>query len=66
MFVMPTDHDERRRVRRNSMLGVVFFFLGIIAAIAALVTASPWLAGAGAALLAPGVVMLYRAGKSLR
>ncbi|MBS1854059.1 MAG: hypothetical protein JST11_01735 [Acidobacteria bacterium] len=62
---MQTDRNLRRQVRRMSMLGTVFFVLGIIAAVSAVVTRSQWLTAAAAILLAPGVVMLYRAGKSL-
>lgn len=48
-----------------SMQGTVLFVFGIIAAVSAVVTRSQWLTAVAAILLAPGVVMLYRAGKSL-
>ncbi len=47
------------------MLGTVLFALGIIAIIAFAVTGSLWLVGVAVILLVPGVVMLYRVGKSL-
>ena len=52
-------------MRRRSMLGTTLFALGIIAMIAFIATGSVWLVGASVVLLVPGVVMLYRVGKSL-
>ncbi len=57
---------QKNENRRKSMLGTVLFALGIVAAVISVVTGSAWIAGAGAALLIPGAVMLYQVGKSLR
>jgi membrane-bound ClpP family serine protease len=56
---------EKNQVRRTSMLGVALFGLGVLAMLAALVTGVLWLGVAAVVLLVPGVVMLYRVGKSL-
>ena len=59
------DTDQRRKIRRVSMLGTAFFALGILVAIAAIVTGSAWLVGVAVILLVPGLLMLHRVGKSL-
>ena len=58
--------DQKAQMRRKSMQGTALFALGIIAAIAALVTGSVWLAGVAVVLVIPGVVMLLQVGRSLR
>jgi len=57
--------DQRRKIRRLSMLGTAFFALGIMAAIVALVTGSAWLVAVAVILVVPGLLMLHRVGKSL-
>jgi hypothetical protein len=47
------------------MLGTVLFALGIIAAVISVIADSAWIAGAAAACLIPGAVMLYQVGRSL-
>jgi hypothetical protein len=47
------------------MQGTMLLLLGIISAIWFLVSGSTWLVGLAVVLLVPGVVMLYRVGKSL-
>ena len=59
------DTDQRRKIRRVSMLGTAVFALGILVAIVALVNSSAWLVGAAVIFLVPGVLMLHRVGKSL-
>ena len=63
MSLMP--HDRKKEMRRKSMLGTVLFALGIIAAVISVIADSAWIAGAAAACLIPGAVMLYQVGKSL-
>ncbi len=48
------------------MLGTALFALGAAAAIASLITRSNWIAGLAAALLIPGLAIVYRVGRSLR
>ena len=57
--------DRKSEIRRRSMHGTLLFALGILAVIASVATGSVWLVGAAVVFLAPGVVMLYRVGKSL-
>ena len=57
--------DQKSRMRLRSMYGTVLFALGIMAAIAYVVTGSAWLIGAAGALLLLGLVLLYQVGKSL-
>ena len=47
------------------MQGTVLFGLGIVAAIAAAITGTIWLAGLAVALLAPAIIVLYKVGRSL-
>jgi len=56
---------ERKETRRKSMLGTALFGLGIIIAVLSVIASSVWMAVAAAALLVPGVLMLYQVGKSL-
>ena len=65
MWSMPMNNDQRREARRKSMQGTVLFGLGIIAAIAAAITGTIWLAGLAVALLAPAIIVLYKVGRSL-
>ncbi|MCU1239198.1 MAG: hypothetical protein JWP63_7165 [Candidatus Solibacter sp.] len=58
-------NSQRNQLRRASMFGTMLFALGIIAAIAFVVTGSLWLIGAAAVCLVPAVVMLYRVGQAL-
>jgi fatty acid desaturase len=58
-------NDRNRQLRRKSMYGTVLFLVGLIAAIASVVTRSLWLAVAAAVILVPGGAMLYQVGKSL-
>ena len=57
--------EQSSQIRRKSMYGTAFLALGITAAIAFVVTGSVWLAGAAAAFLVLGLVLLYQVGKSL-
>ena len=57
--------DHKSQIRRKSMYGTALFALGIVAAIASVATGSVWLAGAAAAFLVLGLVLLYQVGKSL-
>jgi hypothetical protein len=57
--------NQRAQTRRKSMQGVVLFTLGIVGAIAFLLTGSPWLIGVAVVLLVLGVAVLYQVGKSL-
>ncbi len=57
--------DQKSQMRRKSMCGTALFALGIMAAIAYLVTGSVWLVAAAVAFLLLGVVLLYQVGKSL-
>jgi hypothetical protein len=57
--------DRKSEIRRRSMHGTLLFALGILAVIASVATGSVWLVGAAVVFLVPGVVMLYRVGKSL-
>lgn len=59
------DSSRKTQMRRKSMCGTAFFALGIMAAIALVVTGSLWLAGAAVVFLVAGVVLLYQVGKSL-
>jgi hypothetical protein len=63
--VEPMNRDQQRQTRRASMQGVLLLALAVAAAIAAVVTGSVWLVAVALVFLAPGVVMLYRVGKSL-
>ena len=56
---------ERKETRRKSMLGTALFGLGIIIVVLSVIASSVWMAVAAAALLVPGVLMLYQVGKSL-
>jgi hypothetical protein len=47
------------------MLGTALFGLGIIIVVLSVIASSVWMAVAAAALLVPGVLMLYQVGKSL-
>ena len=57
--------DERREIRRKSMYGTLLFLLAILAAITAAVLGSTWLGVVAVILLVPGVVILYRVGRSI-
>jgi hypothetical protein len=57
--------DRKNEIRRRSMHGTLLFSLGILAVVAYVATGSVWLIGAAVIFLVPGVVMLYRVGKSL-
>ena len=57
--------DQKSQMRRKSMYGTALFALGIMAAIASVVTGSVWLVGAAVAFLLLGLVLLYQVGKSL-
>ena len=57
--------DQKSQIRRKSMYGTALFALGIVAAIASVAAGSVWLAGAAAAFLVLGLVLLYQVGKSL-
>jgi general stress protein CsbA len=65
MLVVPSDRDQKRQVRRNSMCGTVLFALGIIGAIASAVTGSVWVIVVAVVFLVAGALMLYQVGKSL-
>jgi hypothetical protein len=65
MWSMPMNNDQKRELRRKSMQGTALLALGIVAAIAALVTGSIWLGGLAVGLLASAVVVLHQVGKSL-
>ena len=56
---------ERKETRRKSMLGTALFGLGIIIVVLSVIASSVWMAVAAAALLVPGVLMLYQVGKTL-
>ena len=64
MLLVPLNRD-RKKVRRQSMLGTGLFALAIAAAIISVITNSVWMAGAAVALLVPAVSILYHVGKSL-
>jgi hypothetical protein len=57
--------DQKGRMRRKSMYGTALFALGIMTAIAFVLTGSVWLVGAAVACLLLGLVLLYQVGKSL-
>ena len=57
--------DQRREIRRKSMYGTLLFLLAILAAITAAVLGSTWLGVGAVILLVPGVVILYRVGRSI-
>jgi len=57
--------DQRREIRRKSMYGTLLFLLAILAAITAAVLGSTWLGVVAVILLVPGVVILYRVGRSI-
>jgi len=57
--------DERREIRRKSMYGTLLFLLAILAAITAAVLGSTWLGVVAVIVLVPGVVILYRVGRSI-
>jgi hypothetical protein len=65
MLVVQKGNDRKGQLRRMSMLGTALFGFGIIAAIGCILTGSVWLVAVTVVLLAPGIVMLYRVGKSL-
>jgi hypothetical protein len=52
-------------MRRKSMCGTALFALGIMAAVASVLTGSVWLVGAAVFFLLLGLVLLYQVGKSL-
>ena len=56
---------QKSQMRRKSMYGTALFALGIMAAIASVVTGSVWLVGTAVAFLLLGLVLLYQVGKSL-
>ena len=62
MWMVPTRSNQ---IRRKSMQGTLLFALGILAAIASVVTGSIWVAAAAVVLLLTGVLLLYQVGKSL-
>ena len=62
---MPPNNDQKREMRQRSMQGTALFGLGIVAAIAAVVTREVWLAGLAAGLLLSAIIVLYKVGKSL-
>jgi len=62
MLIVPTRSNP---MRRKSMQGTLLFALGILAAIASVVTGSIWVAAAAVVLLLTGVLLLYQVGKSL-
>jgi len=57
--------DQKSQIRLKSMYGTALFALGIMAAIAFVVTGSGWLVGAAVAFLLLALVLLYQVGKSL-
>jgi hypothetical protein len=59
------NNDQKNQVRRKSMYGTALLALGIMTAIASVVAGAVWLACAAVAILLPGLVLLYQAGKSL-
>ena len=65
MLVVTVERDQKRKIRRKSMLGTVLFALGIFGAIAVAVTGSVWVVVTAVVLLVAGVVMLYQVGRSL-
>jgi len=58
--------DCKNELRRKSMLGTALFGLGIVGAVAFVITGSIWVGAAAVVLLVPAVVMLSQVGKSLR
>jgi fatty acid desaturase len=58
-------NGDRKKVRGESMLGTVLFLLGIIGAVFFVITGYIWTGVATLAVLVPGVIMLYRVGRSL-
>lgn len=65
VLVVLMNSDQKNQMRRKSMYGTALFALGIMVAIASVVTGSAWLVGAAVAFLMLGVVLLYQVGKSL-
>ena len=57
--------DQRRQIRRMSMYGTLLFMLAILAAITAAILSSTWLGVVAVIFLVPGVVALYRVGRSI-
>jgi hypothetical protein len=57
--------DRKGKMRGKSMLGTVFFALGIIGAVLFVITGYVWMAVAALAVLVAGIVMLYQVGESL-
>jgi hypothetical protein len=57
--------DRKKELRTKSMLGTLFFTLGIVGAVLFVITGSVWTGVAAVALLASGVILLYQVGKSL-
>jgi hypothetical protein len=66
MATKPMSAYTKKEIRSKSMVGTVLFALGVIALVAAVITRSVWIAGAGAGVLAVAGVMLYQVGRSLR
>jgi hypothetical protein len=57
--------DQKSQMRRKSMYGTALFALGIVVAVASVLTGSVWLVGAAVASLLLALVLLYQVGKSL-
>ena len=58
--------DRKNELRRKSMLGTALLALGIVGALACVITGTVWVGAAAAVLLVPAVHMLCQVGKSLR
>jgi uncharacterized membrane protein len=58
--------DRKNELRRKSMLGTALFALGIVGAVAFVITGTIWVGAAAVVLLVPAVAMLSQVGKSLR
>jgi hypothetical protein len=57
--------DQKSQMRRKSMYGTALFALGIVVAVASVLTGSVWLVATAVASLLLGIVLLCQVGKSL-
>ncbi len=57
--------DHNKQLRRKSMQGTVYLALGLLAAVAFVITGFAWLATVAVLFCVLGIFLLYQVGRSL-